>query len=67
MARVGTAYFVSTELAAQYYRDYDGLDGYETVRNKLDDGEIHIGKPPIKSGERIVIIDNGTRYAIESM
>ena len=66
MTIVGTSYFVSIDRAAMYYRDYHFKDGFATVRRKLNDGEIHIGKPPLKEGERLIVIDNGTRYAIES-
>lgn len=63
--RYGTAYFVSIDKAAMYYRDYEGADGYAAVRRKLREGSIHIGKPGVKPGERLIVIDNGTRYAIE--
>jgi hypothetical protein len=61
----GTAHFVSIDKAAQYYRDYDHNDGYATVRRKLKEQSIHIGKPELKPGQKLHIIDNGTRYAIE--
>lgn len=64
---IGTAYFVSLAHAAQYYRDYaPGTDGYAVANEKIAAEEIHIGKPPLKDGERLFVIDNGTRYAIQS-
>jgi hypothetical protein len=66
MIRQGTSHFVSLAKAAMYYRDYEGGDGYATARRKLSVGEIHIGPPEqTKQNQRLVIIDNGTRYAIE--
>jgi len=65
--RYGTSYFVSLAKAAQYYRDYEQADGYATAQRKIASGEINIGKPPLAAdgSERWVLIDNGTRYAIE--
>lgn len=65
--RYGTPYFVSKAKAAQYYRDYEGDDGYAAVDRKLAEGSIHIGKPPLPPGARLNIIDNGTRYEIEEV
>lgn len=62
---IGTSYFVSMAKAAQYYRDYEGDDGYAAAQRKVREGSIHIGKPDLKPGQRLLIIDNGTRYAIE--
>lgn len=50
--------------AAQYYRDYEGDDGYAAAQRKVREGSIHIGKPTLKPDEALQIIDNGTRYAI---
>lgn len=62
MTMTGTSYFVSLAKAAQYYRDY----GYSMadIERKVAAGEIHIGKPPLNRGEKLLIIDDGTRYAI---
>ena len=60
----GTGYFVSKAAAITYYRPYHYEDVVEAVNRKLADGEIHIGPPPLEPGETLVIIDNGTRYAI---
>lgn len=58
----GTSYFVSLAAAVRYYRDY----GYDKrgVQRKIAEGEIHVGKPPLKSGDRLSVIDGGTRYQI---
>ena len=63
----GTSYFVSVAAAERYYRDYfsgtrPALVKY--VKGKIDAGEIHIGKPHVKDGDVLSVIDNGARYAI---
>lgn len=58
----GTAHFVSRAAAISYYAEY-GNDVAEIDR-KLAEGEIHIGKPSTKPGERLSLIDEGRRYAI---
>jgi hypothetical protein len=60
--RIGTSYFVDRQAAERYYGSYGnvGID----VTNKILAGEIKLGKPPVKPGQRLEIIDNGTRYAI---
>jgi len=63
--RYGTSHFVSHAAAVRYYRDYEGADASRAVQRKLAAGEIHIGKPRLKPGERLHVIDSGTRYAIE--
>jgi hypothetical protein len=60
---IGTCYFVSHFAAYKYYRAYGCTK--EEVRRKIQDREIVIGFPPVKQGENIVIVDNGTRYAIQ--
>ena len=64
MTTYGTSYFVSTAAAIRYYRDYEGDNARAAVQRKLTEGEIHIGKPALKPGQVLSIIDNGTRYAI---
>jgi hypothetical protein len=63
---VGTAHFVSRKAAERYYRPY-GIDR-DAVWEKIGAGEITIGPPTVtlKPGERLVIIDDGTRYAVET-
>jgi hypothetical protein len=61
--RIGTSYFVNREAAISYY----ALQGEDepAVSDKIASGLITIGKPAILLGERLLIIDNGRRYAIE--
>lgn len=67
--RVGTSYFVSMRAANRYYAGYG--ESQSAVLHKIRDKEIHIGKPDLKPGERLIVIDNETgkawdgRYAIE--
>jgi hypothetical protein len=50
----------------QYYKDYWGRrDAKAVVTKKLRTGKISLGAPAIKDGERLIVIDNGARYAIE--
>jgi hypothetical protein len=60
---IGTSYFVSRLKAYEYYKAYGCT--VQNVDTKIAEGEIHIGQPPLKAGENLVIIDNGTRYAIQ--
>jgi hypothetical protein len=60
--RYGTSHFKSFEAAFQYYKDYGYV--YGDVQRKIQDGEIHIGKPTLKPGERCSLNDEG-RYVIE--
>lgn len=60
----GTSHFLSRTAAMRYYSGYGYDDLGATVDRKLADGEIHIGKPEIKSGERLSLIDGFTRWAI---
>lgn len=60
--RVGTSHFVDTANAYTYY-GRQGIDA-AGVRQKIAEGEISIGPPPIKPGQGVVIVDGGTRYAI---
>jgi hypothetical protein len=68
--RTGTAYFVNFTKACDYYRDQgnDELTPAELealVRGKVEEGDIHLGKPDVPVGARLVLLDNGTRYGIE--
>lgn len=72
--KTGTCYFPSYGAALRYYRPYcvpfDTQHGRtqrtQVVRNvvdqKLNEGEIHIGKPPLKPGDVLTIEDN--RYHV---
>jgi hypothetical protein len=59
----GTSYFVSRGAAERYYRDYED-DAKRAVARKVAAGEIHIGKPPLKAGQRLTTTDGGKRYMI---
>jgi len=67
---IGTCYFVNFTKACDYYRDYDvDMTPNELeclVREKLDDGEIYLGKPNIPVGCKLILLDADTRYGIES-
>lgn len=74
--KTGTCYFPSYGAALRYYRPYLGAATFlksrelrmhnqrlrSLVNQKLNAGEIHIGKPDIKPGQRLTIEDN--RYHI---
>lgn len=62
----GTCYFVSREAAIKYYREYE-RDPARAVETKLSEGSIQIGKPALRAGETLTIIDDGTRYAVISI
>jgi hypothetical protein len=61
--RWGTGYFTSKAAAVAYFAAQN-IDR-EGVEEKLRKGEIKIGFPPLKDGQRAVVIDEGKRYAIE--
>jgi hypothetical protein len=69
--KTGTCYFPSYGAAMRYYRPYCETYGTTQARTaatramidqKLNEREIHIGKPELKPGERLSIEDN--RYHI---
>ena len=70
MTTIGTSYFVNFTKACDYYKG-QGLDELtpaaleREVRAKIAEGEISIGQPELKPGNRLLLIDGGTRYAIE--
>jgi hypothetical protein len=62
----GTSYFPNLNAAQMYYRTTEQVTydvAGEIVQRKLNEGLIHIGKPPIKISEKLFIRDN--RYFIE--
>lgn len=70
MTTIGTSHFVNFTKACDYYRDQgnDELTPAELerlVRDKIEADEINLGKPDVPVGGRLMLIDNGTRYAIE--
>lgn len=64
----GTSHFVSVQKAIDYYRNGEILESpaflERLVKEKIEDGEISIGPPSFNENEKLLIIDNGTRYAI---
>jgi len=58
----GTHYFLSFLSAVRYYKPY-GFDEAD-IQGKLNAGEIKIGNPPIRQGQKLVMIDRATRWAI---
>jgi hypothetical protein len=60
----GTSHFTSRSAAVRYYKGYGYDDVKAAVAAKIKDGEIHIGKPPLKAGQRLTTVDGGKRYAI---
>lgn len=61
----GTSYFISKSAAIRYYRVYEGKYAEQVVEQKLKNGEIHLGEPPIVRGESLRVNDEG-RYEILS-
>jgi len=79
--RVGTSHFVSRDAAYDYYAQYEvgsytsSIHGGKTrndaalsalLDNKIADGEIHIGAPVVRDGERLLVDRSEGRYFIES-
>lgn len=72
----GTCYFPSYGAALRYYRPYCEFEDLskhakgtartcalrDLINRKLNEGEIHIGKPPLCAGQTLSIQDN--RYHI---
>lgn len=67
MTRYGTAYFPSMIAACRYYAAYSGPGIKAYVERLIKEGAIHIGQPEIKANQRLILIDNDCRYAIEEM
>lgn len=60
----GTSYFVNFASAVRYYKPYgydkQGVHGLKVA------GLIHLGKPELKEGEKLILLDDNTRYGIKS-
>jgi hypothetical protein len=65
--RWGTSHFVSYEKATNYYSSpcYGYSNTHEAVDRKLREGEIHIGPPTAKAGQKITLEPKEGRYWIE--
>jgi hypothetical protein len=67
--QTGTCHFVNFTKACDYYRgqgndDLTPAELEQLVREKIDGAEIYIGKPDVPVGAKLILIDNGTRYAL---
>lgn len=70
MTIIGTSHFVNFTKACDYHRaqgndDLTPADLELLVMAMIRDGEISLGKPDVEVGQRLLLIDNGTRYAVE--
>jgi hypothetical protein len=69
MTIIGTSFFVNFTKACDYYKQYNEWltpnEVMQAVDAKIHDGEITLGKPDLNAGERLLLIDDGCRYAIE--
>ena len=61
--QVGTAYFIDVYAAINYYAPYGFCS--EDVLYKLDQEEIHLGKPDVPEGAKLLLDRSGGRYIIE--
>ena len=63
-------FFVSMADAVRYYIAFEKGDmkaTLDTVLHKEEAGEIRIGMPPLRPGEALTIVDEGTRYLVISL
>ena len=65
MTSWGTSYFENKQAAVKYYTPYHYSETAAAVERKLADGEIHIGMPKPKLGERVYLNHQEGRYFIE--
>lgn len=63
MIVIGTSYFLNRYRANKYYNQY----GYsaQDVEDKIEKGEIFIGKPPLNPGEVLILNPKEGRYFIQ--
>ncbi len=70
MTITGTSSFVSVNHAIAYYREQTpgctSLEATKLVAEKIQSADIHIGRPILKPGERLTLLDGGRRYGIVS-
>jgi hypothetical protein len=62
--KIGTSYFRNKYHALRYYVNQSPAITIVDIERMIADGEIHTGKPPLKPGQRLMLIDDNTRYAI---
>lgn len=60
----GTCHFLNASAAIRYYRTQE--TDAAAVRQKIEEGGIVIGKPKARKGSKLILIDEGTRYAYET-
>jgi hypothetical protein len=53
-------YFVSKDAAIRYFNHWEDAD--DIVEHKMSIGELFIGKPELKPGERLTVIEG--RYTV---
>jgi hypothetical protein len=67
----GTAHFVTKAKAARYYFEQNYTQSLDSaahlVNEKIANGEIHIGRPAIKAGEKLTVLDNGMVLALDEL
>lgn len=59
----GTSHFKDRDTAIRYYSDYE-VDPVSAVNLKLAEGEISLGEPALKAGQKLILLDDGTRYGV---
>jgi hypothetical protein len=60
----GTSYFINQRAITKYYTPY-GFDN-AAIQQKLERGEIHIGKPDLRPGDVLKLNKEEGRYFIET-
>ncbi len=61
----GTNHFISIAAADKYYAPYYGPDVNSFVKTKIKNGEIKIGPPKIKNGQKLLKNKDEGRYFIQ--
>jgi hypothetical protein len=61
--KTGTCHFPTVHDARDYYRTYGFKP--DDVSSKIESGEIHIGPPKTREGQRAYIDEGERRYFIE--
>jgi hypothetical protein len=63
MTIIGTNHFVDRKAANKYYTQYGHT--VTDVAVMIECKQIVLGKPKITKGQKLLIVDGGTRYAIQ--